>query len=55
METFEKSVEISNKIKKDIENSPQKYRILTGERPTGNLHIGHYFGSLLNSIAKARC
>ena len=51
METFEKSVEISNKIKKDIENSPQKYRILTGERPTGNLHIGHYFGSLLNRIA----
>lgn len=51
METFEKSVEISNKIKKNIENSPQKYRILTGERPTGNLHIGHYFGSLLNRIA----
>ena len=21
-------------------------RILTGERPTGHLHIGHYFGSL---------
>ncbi len=23
-----------------------KKRILTGDRPTGNLHIGHYFGSL---------
>ena len=21
-------------------------RILTGDRPTGRLHIGHYFGSL---------
>ena len=21
-------------------------RILTGDRPTGKLHIGHYFGSL---------
>ncbi len=24
----------------------KKDRILTGDRPTGNLHIGHYFGSL---------
>lgn len=27
---------------------PQRPRILTGDRPTGNLHIGHYFGSLEN-------
>ena len=27
-----------------------KDRILTGDRPTGNLHIGHYFGSLKNRI-----
>ena len=25
-----------------------KKRILTGDRPTGKLHIGHYFGSLQN-------
>ena len=25
-------------------------RILTGDRPTGKLHIGHYFGSLKNRI-----
>lgn len=25
-------------------------RILTGDRPTGNLHIGHYFGSLLSRV-----
>ena len=24
----------------------EKKRILTGDRPTGRLHIGHYFGSL---------
>ena len=23
-----------------------KKRSLTGDRPTGNLHIGHYFGSV---------
>jgi len=26
---------------------PQK-RILTGDRPTGKLHLGHYVGSLAN-------
>ena len=27
-----------------------KKRILTGDRPTGRLHIGHYFGSLRNRV-----
>ncbi|MBR5228146.1 MAG: tryptophan--tRNA ligase [Clostridia bacterium] len=27
-----------------------KKRILTGDRPTGKLHIGHYFGSLENRV-----
>ena len=27
-----------------------KKRILTGDRPTGKLHIGHYFGSLQKRI-----
>ena len=27
-----------------------KKRILTGDRPTGKLHIGHYFGSLKNRV-----
>ena len=27
-----------------------KKRSLTGDRPTGNLHIGHYFGSLQNRV-----
>lgn len=50
METFEKSLEKSNIVQEDINNNPQKYRVLTGERPTGNLHLGHYFGSLLNRL-----
>lgn len=28
----------------------EKKRILTGDRPTGKLHIGHYFGSLQNRV-----
>lgn len=27
-----------------------KKRILTGDRPTGKLHIGHYVGSLQNRV-----
>lgn len=27
-----------------------KKRILTGDRPTGNLHLGHYVGSLANRV-----
>lgn len=27
-----------------------KKRILTGDRPTGKLHIGHYLGSLINRV-----
>lgn len=50
MDTFKKAQEISNKIENDINSNPDKYRILTGERPTGNLHLGHYFGSLVNRI-----
>ena len=26
-------------------------RILTGDRPTGRLHIGHFFGSLKSRVA----
>lgn len=32
-----------------LENQPKK-RILTGDRPTGLLHLGHYVGSLKNRV-----
>lgn len=31
--------------------TPGRKRILTGDRPTGPLHIGHYVGSLKNRVA----
>ncbi len=34
-----------------MENKNSKKRILTGDRPTGKLHIGHYLGSLQNRVA----
>lgn len=29
---------------------PSRYRILTGDRPTGPLHLGHYLGTLQNRV-----
>ncbi len=40
----------SEEIEADLAVHPERYRILTGDRPTGNLHIGHYFGSLRNRV-----
>lgn len=31
-----------------IQDSPGEFRVLTGDRPTGRLHLGHYFGTLQN-------
>lgn len=44
-----RSIEIETEIAKD----PSRFRILTGDRPTGNLHIGHLFGSLENRVRLA--
>lgn len=44
--TEARSVEIEAQIAKD----PSGFRVMTGDRPTGNLHIGHYFGSLANRV-----
>jgi tryptophanyl-tRNA synthetase len=48
--TYEAALEKSRQIEKDILVNPKKYRVLTGDRPTGRLHIGHYFGSLQNRV-----
>jgi tryptophanyl-tRNA synthetase len=29
---------------------PGEHRVLTGDRPTGPLHLGHYFGTLANRV-----
>lgn len=44
--TLARSAEIEAQIAVD----PSRFRIMTGDRPTGNLHLGHYFGSLANRV-----
>ena len=38
------------KIKIEEIKPDKSKRILTGDRPTGHLHIGHYFGSLKSRL-----
>lgn len=33
-----------------IRKDPAQFRVLTGDRPTGRLHLGHYFGTLHNRV-----
>ena len=33
-----------------IDQDPSRFRILTGDRPTGHLHLGHYFGTLKSRV-----
>ncbi len=40
----------SREIEAQIATAPGRFRMLTGDRPTGHLHIGHYFGSLANRV-----
>jgi len=37
-------------IAPDLDQLPVAQRILTGDRPTGALHLGHYFGTLVNRL-----
>lgn len=48
--TFLKQKEKSDKIWEEINKSPSKYRMLSGDRPTGRLHLGHYFGTIKERI-----
>ena len=45
-----RSTKRSLEIEAELAKDPSRFRILTGDRPTGNLHIGHYFGSLENRV-----
>ena len=48
--TYEAALNSSRALEENILKQPKKYRVLTGDRPTGRLHIGHYFGSLKNRV-----
>lgn len=52
--TYEAALERSRRLEAEIAANPKRFRVLTGDRPTGRLHIGHYFGSLQNRVRLSR-
>jgi tryptophanyl-tRNA synthetase len=40
----------SAELERLIRKEPGQFRVLTGDRPTGRLHLGHYFGTLHNRV-----
>lgn len=49
-ESFQTVVKRSQALEFEIAAHPERFRILTGDRPTGRLHVGHYFGTLQNRV-----
>lgn len=49
-DTFAATVARSAALEQELQVNPKKFRVLTGDRPTGALHIGHLFGSLRNRV-----
>ncbi|WP_406382505.1 tryptophan--tRNA ligase [Streptomyces sp. NBC_01618] len=40
----------SVELEQQIQQNPGRFRVMTGDRPTGPLHLGHYFGTLHNRV-----
>ncbi|WP_327368412.1 tryptophan--tRNA ligase [Streptomyces sp. NBC_01217] len=48
--TVAASASDSGDLEERIRRTPDRFRVLTGDRPTGALHLGHYFGTLHNRV-----
>ncbi len=48
---MQRALERSAEIELAIDKDPSQFRVLTGDRPTGSLHLGHYFGTLQGRVA----
>ena len=50
-ETFLAQQKMSDAVKAELAKDPSKFIMLTGDRPTGRLHLGHFFGTLKERVA----
>ncbi|TPG05206.1 tryptophan--tRNA ligase [Curtobacterium flaccumfaciens] len=50
MDTFTATQDRMTSLDARIAAHPDRFRVLTGERPTGRLHLGHYFGTILERV-----
>lgn len=54
MESFTATALRSAETATAVARTPEDFRVLTGERPTGPLHLGHYFGTILERVRLQR-
>ena len=50
MDSFSATAERSIGIAAAVTRQPESFRVVTGERPTGPLHLGHYFGTIRERV-----
>ncbi len=48
--SYEVALQKSNAIREGLAKTPEKFTMLSGDRPTGRLHLGHYFGTLKGRV-----
>lgn len=49
-QSFLRAAARSAALESEIAAAPGHFRVLTGDRPTGPLHLGHYFGTIANRV-----
>jgi tryptophanyl-tRNA synthetase len=52
--SYARAVARSAELETQLAVAPERFRVLTGDRPTGALHLGHYFGTLANRVRLQR-
>ncbi|OAN30830.1 tryptophan--tRNA ligase [Plantibacter sp. H53] len=50
MDSFTATAERMPELRARIAECPEQFRVLTGERPTGLLHLGHYVGTIRERV-----
>lgn len=50
MDSFAATAARMPDLRAEITEYPGRFRVLTGERPTGRLHLGHYFGTIQERV-----
>ena len=48
--SYEAALKRSDQIQADLPQHPENYTMLPGDRPTGRLHLGHYFGTIKERV-----
>ena len=50
MDSLTATAQLSAQVARDVDAHPERFRLLTGDRPTGPLHLGHYFGTIIERV-----